>query len=136
LAQARELLGSGGIGATPDAGGADFRERVYAREALYVDTEPLERPVPVMALRLGGLGIVGLPGEIFVEYGLQIKERSPFAKTMTVELANDFVGYCPTDRALGEGSYETRLARTSKAARGTEAALVNAALEALRNVAA
>jgi len=62
---------------------------IYAKEALLVEQEPLERPTPIMAVRIGDLGIVGLPGEIFVEYGLQIKERSPFARTMTVELAND-----------------------------------------------
>jgi hypothetical protein len=134
LARARDLLG-GGTEAVIDDGADDFRDRIYAREALYVAEEPLERPVPIRALRVGKMGIVGLPGEIFVEYGLQIKQRSPFSTTMTVELANDFVGYCPTDKALGEGSYETRLARTSKAAPGTEAAMVGAALRALQRVA-
>jgi hypothetical protein len=134
LALAKNRLG-GGIEALIDDAAGDFRERIYARETLYVDAEPLERAVPIMALRVGELGIVGLPGEIFVEYGLQIKQLSPFAKTMPVELANDFVGYCPTDKALSEGSYETRLARTSKAAPGTEAAMVEAAVHALRRTA-
>jgi len=104
---------------------------IYAQEALLVDDEPIERETPVMAMRVGDLGLVGLGGEIFVEYGLAIKERSPFGLTMTIELANDYLGYCPTDRALAEGSYETRLARSSKAAPGTEDAMVQAALRAL-----
>ena len=87
---------------------------IYGQEALLVDREPVERQTPIKALRIGDLGIVGLPGEIFVEYGLQIKAQSPFNHTMTVELANDYVGYCPTDKALDEGSYETRLARSAK----------------------
>jgi len=119
----------------PDQERADFRGRIYAQEALLVAQEPLERETPIMALRVGDLGIVGLPGEIFVEYGLQIKRQSPFKHTMCIELANDWVGYCPTDRALQEGSYETQLARSSKAAPGTEEAMVKASLDALRRLA-
>ena len=109
---------------------------LYARELLAVLEEPVERPTPVMALRVGELGIVGLGGEMFVQYGLQIKEQSPFKKTMVIELANDYLGYCPTDQALQEGSYETVLARSAKAAPGTEGAMVLGALTALRRVAA
>lgn len=118
----------------PDAESKGFGDWIYAREALLVEEEPVERPTPIMAVRIGDLGIVGMPGEIFVEYGLQIKERSPFAKTMTVELANDYIGYTPTDKALGQGSYESRLARSAKAAAGTEGAFVSAALAALKRV--
>ena len=88
-----------------------------------------------MGLCIGDLGIVGLPGEIFAEYGLQIKCRSPFARTMTIELANDYIGYCPTDVALVEGSYETRLARSAKAASGTEKLMVDTALGVLDELA-
>ncbi|MCE5239530.1 hypothetical protein LLH23_13725 [bacterium] len=108
---------------------------IYAGELIGVSEEPLHRPTPVMALRVGDAGIVGLPGEMFVQYGLQIKRRSPFDRTLTVELANDYVGYCPTDRALDEGSYETRLARTAKAARGTEGLFVEAAVRLLNQLA-
>ncbi len=134
LAQARALLAEQESN-WGDESAPDFKDRVYAREALHVAEEPLERAIPIMAMRVGDVGLVGLPGEIFVEYGLQIKDGSPFAHTMTVELANDMVGYCPTDKALGEGSYETRLARTSKATPGTEAAMVGASLAALGRLA-
>ena len=56
-----------------------------------------------MAVRVGGIGIVGLPGEIFYEHGLEIKKRSPAAHTMVVELANDAIGYVPTREAFGRG---------------------------------
>jgi hypothetical protein len=137
LAAARALLKAETPDAAreiPDAESKEFGEWIYAREALLVAEEPLERPTPIMALRVGDLGIVGLPGEIFVEYGLQIKERSPFARTMTVELANDYIGYTPTDKALDQGSYESRLARSAKAAKGTEGAMVEAALRVLNRV--
>ena len=51
--------------------------------------------------------IVTLPGEIFVELGLAIKERSPFANTLVIELANESCHYVPTCKAFTEGSYET-----------------------------
>ncbi len=114
----------------------ELTEWVYALEALKVAEEPLVRPTPVMALRLGDLGIVGVPGEMFVDYGLQIKARSPFARTMSIELANDFVGYCPTDIALEEGSYETRLCRWGKCAPGTEQQMVEAGVGLLSRLAA
>jgi len=72
---------------------------------------------------------------MFADYGLQIKARSPFARTMTIELANDFLGYCPTDTALQEGSYETWLCRWGKAAPGTEKQMVDAAVELLNRLA-
>lgn len=110
-------------------------ERLYANEMLAVHEEPLQQMTPIMALRLGDLGIVGQPGEMFVGYGLQIKDRSPFGRTFTVELANDYVGYCPTDQALDEGSYETRLARTAKAAKGTEGLFVETSVRLLEQLA-
>jgi len=57
----------------------------------------------VQAFRIGDLALVGAPGEFFVELGLEIKRRSPFAQTMVLELANDSVGYIPTRRAPGFG---------------------------------
>jgi len=118
----------------PAVGTPERMDWIYAREALLVNEEPLERQVPVMALRVGDLGILGLPGEIFVDYGLQIKAESPFSHTMTVELANGCVGYCPTEVALQQGSYESRLARSAKAEKGTEAVMIQASLQALRHV--
>jgi hypothetical protein len=61
----------------------------------------------VQAVRLDrDTAIVMLPSELFVEFGLAIKARSPFAHTMVIELANDSFGYVPTLRAFEEGNYE------------------------------
>ncbi|MFO7946992.1 MAG: hypothetical protein R6V19_09260, partial [Armatimonadota bacterium] len=116
-------------------GEIEHKDYIYAREILAVEEEAVTRPTPIMGLRVGDLGIVGLPGEIFVQYGLQIKAKSPFERTMTISLANDAVGYCPTDLALEEGSYETELARSAKAAPGTEGQMVNAAVDVLKRLA-
>jgi len=62
----------------------------------------------VQAFRLGeNVAIVTLPGEVFVEFGLQIKAASPFDTTLVIELANDAPGYIPTKKAFAEGGYET-----------------------------
>lgn len=61
----------------------------------------------VQALRLSDdAAIVMVPSELFVEFGLEIKRRSPFQHTLVIELANDSFGYVPTKRAFAEGAYE------------------------------
>jgi neutral ceramidase len=61
----------------------------------------------VIACSLGDVAIVGLPGEIFVELGLEIKRRSPFKHTLIFELCNDNIGYVLTPKAFDEGGYES-----------------------------
>jgi hypothetical protein len=64
-------------------------------------------PAQVQAVRLDrDTAIVMLPSELFVEFGLAIKARSPFAHTIVIELANDSFGYVPTLKAFEEGNYE------------------------------
>lgn len=65
-------------------------------------------PLEVQVFRLGPeLALVGLPGEVFVDLGLAIKDGSPFDHTFVFELANDCPCYIPTRKAFAEGSYET-----------------------------
>lgn len=48
---------------------------------------------------------VSIPGEIFVELGLDLKERSPAEATFLLACANDYFRYIPTIKAAGEGGY-------------------------------
>ena len=59
-----------------------------------------------MVAKLGDLALVGLPGEMFCEFGLEIKEKSPAKHTIVVGLANDAIGYIPTIEAFAQGGYE------------------------------
>ena len=61
--------------------------------------------VPVQALRLGDLAFVGLPGEVFVKWGLEIKHWSPARHTFVAELANGWFGYIPTTDQAQRGAY-------------------------------
>ena len=64
-------------------------------------------------MKIGDLGITAIPCETFVEIGLDLKRRSPFPSTFTIELANGYNGYLPTVEQHGLGGYETWRARSS-----------------------
>lgn len=63
--------------------------------------------VEIQVIRLGELVIVGLPGELFVEFGHELKEKSPFGLTLVNELCNGSAnGYICTRIAYKQGGYE------------------------------
>lgn len=67
-----------------------------------------EAPAEIHIIRLGGTLIVGLPGEVFVEYGLYIKAVAGFGTVIINELANGCLpGYLYTPESLVTGGYET-----------------------------
>ena len=61
--------------------------------------------VPVHTMRFGDLVFVGLPGEVFVRWGLEIKHWSPGRFTFVAELANGWLGYIPTTDQAHRGAY-------------------------------
>lgn len=84
------------------------------------------------ALRLGGVGLVLIPGEPFVEIGLAIRRASPFEPTWVVSYAGDYVGYIPTDRAFDEGGYELGPGPWARVGPGSEGIIRREALALLR----
>jgi hypothetical protein len=113
-------------------GRALMGERSFARRVRRLaENPPVARQTWVQALRIGDLAVAGAPGEFFVELGLAIKERSPGAQTMVVELANDAVGYIPTARAFDEGAYESE---SSAYLPGFGEQIVDTAVELLRKL--
>jgi neutral ceramidase len=127
LVQARKVATTFGKNTPP------FLERVNAYKVLDVasrEGKPLEAEVQVIALG-NDLAWVALPGEIFVELGLEIKKKSPFKNTILVELADGSVGYVPTQRAYKEGNYEPTSARC---AAGSGEQITQAAVELLDEI--
>jgi hypothetical protein len=128
LAKAREDIPKVGLRQIP------FLQEVEAYKILGLElrggrTMPLE----VQVFRLSrDVAIVCLPGEVFVELGLAIKQASPFATTLVVELSNDCPEYIPTRKAFTEGSYETV---NSQIASGGGERLVEAAVRLLKALA-
>lgn len=64
------------------------------------------RELEVQALRVGSAAIVGLPGEVFCQIGLDIKTDAPLPRVLVAELSNDSPGYIPTPSAFEQGGYE------------------------------
>jgi hypothetical protein len=88
----------------------------------------------IQAWRIGNTGFASLPGELFVEWGLKIKEKSPFPWTYPVELGGDYLGYLVTEQAWNTGGYESLIARSAKPSwQGTEM-MVDKALEMLNGL--
>jgi len=56
-------------------------------------------------IRIGDTVLVSNPFELFLDYGQQIKARSPARQTFVIQLACDTCGYLPTARAEAHGGY-------------------------------
>lgn len=108
-------------------------DQVAAVKTVWInDWGTTTRAMDVQAFRLSdSVALVALPGELFVELGLAIKQSSPFATTLVVELSNDYPGYIPTKRGFAEGSYEPT---NSRIERGGGEMLVDTARELLKQL--
>ncbi len=72
------------------------------------------------------------PAELFVELGLEIKQRSPFKITLISELTNGYCGYVPTEAAFKQKGYEThRGVYTSRLMKSAGRMIVERSLEML-----
>ncbi len=92
--------------------------------------ELVQRPmrVPVQVLRLGDVALVGCPGELFVQLGLEIKAQAAAPRALVVGYANDYAGYLSTPTSFLEGGYETRLGPWSQVGPAGGRQVVDAAL--------
>jgi hypothetical protein len=98
----------------------------YVEILLAVD----EWPGSSLPCRLGyyefaDVGVLGLPGEIFVDHGLAFKRRAAVDHLLPVGYADGYVGYVPTLAALENGDYEVDVMKVAPDAVSTvrEAAL-------------
>lgn len=108
--QLKEIINAGSKMENPDL---DW-QYVWAKDALeYANVGKLsdDIPIEIQVLALGNeIAFAGIPGEVFVEIGLAIKEKSPFKFTFPIECTNGCIGYMPTRTAFDEGGYEPALA--------------------------
>lgn len=72
-------------------------------EELYVNN-PFEI-LPIHAVRIGDIAIVTQPCELYCQFGLDIKRRSPASTTAVVGLTDGHGGYCPTIYGILGGGY-------------------------------
>jgi neutral ceramidase len=86
-------------------------EQVYARETVLLADFPDEISAPLQVLGIGDFKLAAMPAEVFVEIGLELKEKHP--GSTVVSLANAYHGYLPTPEHHALGGYETWRARSS-----------------------
>ncbi len=100
---------------------------VESKQRLDILEEDL--PSEVQVFSIDDACIVGLQGEVFVEFGLAVQAQSPCPKTFVVELTNGRLpGYVCTPDAYKKGGYESGM---SLVAEDTGRRLVDKALELL-----
>jgi hypothetical protein len=121
LAYARRILEK-----PDDAKPYHKHEKVYARRTLQMHESPDEVSVLLQTFGIGDLGVCAIGFEVFVEIGLELKEKSPFGQTFTISHANGSYGYLPTVRQHELGGYETWL--------GTSCVEIQAAPRIVRNL--
>lgn len=93
---------------------------------------PWTIPLEIQVFSIGdNVAVVGLPGEIFTELSMAIKEASPFKTTLVIELTNSHIAYVPTEKAFRQGSYETI---NSRVAPGGGELMVEAAVKMLNKI--
>jgi neutral ceramidase len=66
-------------------------------------TQDMIDSLEVMVIRIGDAAFVGLPGEMFTEFGIDIKAKSPCKNTIVMGLTNDEKGYFPTKESFTQG---------------------------------
>jgi hypothetical protein len=91
----------------------------------YITTE-------IQVLRLGDIYILGLPGEVLVEVGLEIKRRAGVEKLFVISICNDSIGYVCQSGAYEEGGYEPTSA--TRLAKGAGEIMVSEALNLINGI--
>lgn len=92
-----------------------FNEETPSRIIELAKVQDTPRPAEIIALRIGSIGIVGLPAETFVEVGQDIKIHSLFDPTLVIGLTGGSMGYLPHPRGYDEGGYEGTIASARNA---------------------
>ena len=112
------------IASTPEIREAMKILRIHA-----LNNKPIE--AEVLTFGIGDAAIVALPGEIFVELGLSIKEDSPFKNNLVLTLSNNSIGYIPNEEAFRYGAYEVEV---SMIAEGEGEKLVKSSIKQLKDM--
>lgn len=109
--------------------------QVYAREQFLLAEMPPTREMKLQAVRIGEMGLVGIPCEVFAITGLKIRRLSPLEPTFTISLANGWDGYLPPPEQHALGGYTTWLARSSCLEVDAEPKVVDVVMQLLEEVA-
>jgi len=84
-----------------------IRKNIVARYEVQ-DAQPVCE-TEIHTLRMGDIAFATNPFELYVDYGLRLKARSPAEQTFVVQLACDTLGYLPTERGVSGGHYSAEI---------------------------
>jgi hypothetical protein len=107
-------------GAAPGQIGPAKTRRLYAsiRNFYAAEAQALPDghiPTEVQGIRLGSALLVGVPGELFVEIALRIKQETDHP-LFIMGITNGYMGYLPNRDAYRAGGYEVVSAKVTEAA--------------------
>ena len=88
----------------------------------------------VRAFRIGDLGLVTQPCELYCQFALDIKRRSPAAHTVVSVQSNGHGGYCPTLYSPLTGGYSGEAIHWCRLEEGAGYRLVDAASRLLHGL--
>jgi hypothetical protein len=109
-----------------------LREKLSPDRIMEADEDKKQLTTEFQVIRLGDVYILGLPGEVLVEIGLEIKKRADVEKLLIIALANDPIGYVCHSEAYDEGGYES--ASGTNLAKGAGEIMVKEALDLIGRI--
>ncbi|WP_262679750.1 neutral/alkaline non-lysosomal ceramidase N-terminal domain-containing protein [Paenibacillus sp. J5C2022] len=111
-------------------------EHAFAKELLEAaEMKDGAVEIEIQAVRIGDYAVIGLPAELFVEFGLEIKDKSPFRMTFINELCNGSVdAYLCTREAYRQGGYEPRITSKNRLVEEAGEIMVKQSLELLQRM--
>jgi len=107
---------------------------IYAREQIFLHERP-DATLCLQAIRIGDIGLTGIPNEVYALTGLKQKAVSPLGTTITFDLANGSEGYIPPPEQHALGGYNTWAARTAGLEPSAEPRIAEACIQLLEKVA-
>ena len=85
----------------------------------------------IQVFKIGDIYILGLPSEVLVEIGLEIKSKAGIDNLFIISISNDYTDYICHDQAYEEGGYESE---SSNLARGAGEIMIKEALDLLNRI--
>lgn len=110
----------------------NWNQSVVTRYELQKAGEPGTQPMELHVLRLGDVAIASNEFELFTDYGVQMKARSPAVQTFVIQLAGSG-GYLPSERAVRGGGYSAVI-QSSRVGPSGGQALVEHTVKAMKEL--
>lgn len=95
-------------------------------------TKGRKYPIEVKVIRIGDMAFATNPFELYIDYGIQLKGRSPATQTFIVQLTGSGT-YVPTQRSINGGAYGASLFSTPVGVEGAQE-LIDKTLEMLNSL--